>query len=137
VTCRGLHEVYVGISKTELVDFVSATAQKAGEAMSKRHDHRTTVFPPKVELRAHAHNERHRVHSELHNVVNMVSHGVEPEDVIEPGIAWKGMHHHDAEIGREQARRREFKHWKTKAWKRRKVTRKQRAIEIQHLREIA
>lgn len=129
--------MYVGISKTELVDFVSATAQKAGEAMSKRHDHRSTVFPPKVELRAHAHNERHRVHSELHSVVNMVSHGVEPEDVIEPGTAWKGMHHHDAEIGREQARRHEIKHWKTKAWKRRKVARKQRALEIQQLREIA
>ena len=67
-------------------------AQKAGEAMSKRHDHRSTVFPPKVELRAHAHNERHRVNAELHSVANMVSHGVEPEDVDEPGIAWKGMH---------------------------------------------
>ena len=105
--------------------------------MSKRHNHRTTVFPPKVELRAHAHNERHRVNSELHLAANMVSHGVEPEDVNEPGIAWKGMHHHDAEIGREQSRRQQFKHWKTKQWKRRKVVRKQRALEIERLRDVA
>jgi len=57
--------------------------------------------------------------------------------VNEPGIAWKGMHHHDAEIGREQSRRREIKHWKTKAWKRRKVARKQRALEIERLRDVA
>ena len=105
--------------------------------MSKRHDHRSTEFPPKVELRAHAHNERHRVNAELHSVANMVSHGVEPEDVDEPGIAWKGMHHHDAEIGREQSRRQQFKHWKTKQWKRRKVVRKQRALEIERLRDVA
>ena len=56
--------------------------------MSKRHRDREAILPPKVELRAHAHNERHRVHSELHEVVNLVSHGVEPDDVIEPGPNW-------------------------------------------------
>jgi hypothetical protein len=47
------------------------------------------------------------------------------------------MHHHDAEIGREQSRRQQFKHWKTKHWKRRKVVRKQRALEIERLRDVA
>lgn len=47
--------------------------------MSKRHKHRETVLPPKVEIRAHAHNERHRVNSELHLVADLVSHGVEPD----------------------------------------------------------
>jgi hypothetical protein len=47
------------------------------------------------------------------------------------------MHHHDAEIGREQSRRQQFKHWKTKQWKRRKVVRKQRALEIARLRDVA
>jgi hypothetical protein len=105
--------------------------------MSKRHKHRQVVLPPTIETRAHAHSERHRVNSELHLVTNMVSHGVEPDDVIEPGPAWKPLHHHDAEIGIEQSRKHAIKHWKTKAWKRRKVVRKQRVIEMEHLRDIA
>ena len=105
--------------------------------MSKRHKHRETVLPPKVEIRAHAHNERHRVNSELHLVADLVSHGVEPDDVIDPGPEWKPIHHHDAQVGRELSRRPTFTHWKTKEWKRRNVLRKQRVKEIEHLRDIA
>jgi len=105
--------------------------------MSKRHKHRETVLPPKVEIRAHAHNERHRVNSELHLVADLVSHGVEPDDVIDPGPEWKPIHHRDAQVGRELSRRQTFKHWKTKEWKRRSVLRKQRVKEIEHLRDIA
>jgi hypothetical protein len=47
------------------------------------------------------------------------------------------LHHHDAEIGIEQSRKHAIKHWKTKAWKRRKVVRKQRVIEMEQLRDIA
>ena len=47
------------------------------------------------------------------------------------------LHHHDAEIGIEHSRKQAVKHWKTKAWKRRKVVRKQRVLEIEHLRDIA
>ena len=78
--------------------------------MSKRHKHRQVVLPPTIETRAHAHSERHRVNSELHLVANLVSHGVEPDDVIEPGPAWKPLHHHDAEIGIEQSRKQDIKH---------------------------
>jgi hypothetical protein len=95
--------------------------------MSKRHQHRQTVLPPKIEVRAHAHSERHRVHAKLHEVTNLVSHGVEPDDVTEPGPNWKPIRHHDSEVGRELSHRPMFRHWKTKAWKRRKVARKQRA----------
>lgn len=70
-------------------------------------------------------------------MADLVSHGIEPDDVIEPGPAWKPMHHHDAQVGRDLARRRTLKHWKTKEWKRRSVLRKQRVKAIEHLREIA
>ncbi|TSA52219.1 MAG: hypothetical protein D4R44_06145 [Actinobacteria bacterium] len=105
--------------------------------MSKRHKHGQTVLPPKVEIRAHAHNERHRVNSELHLVTNLVSHGVEPDDVTEPGRQWKPVHHHDAEIGIERSRKQSISHWKTKSWKRRSVARKQRAQELLQLRKTA
>lgn len=103
--------------------------------MSKRHKHRQTVLPPKVETRAHAHNERHRISAELHEVANLVSHGVEPDDVSEPGTGFKPMHHHVAEVGIEMAKKVSFKHWKSKSWKRRKAVRRQRAKQIQNLRD--
>ena len=96
--------------------------------MSKRHKHRQVVLPPTIETRAHAHNERHRVNSELHLVTNMVSHGVEPDDVIEPGPAWKPLHHHDPIIAIEKSRSQRLRHWKTKSWKRRKALRRERAL---------
>ena len=105
--------------------------------MSKRHRDREAILPPKVELRAHAHNEPHRVNSELHEVVNLVSHGVEPDDEIEPGPNWKTLHHHDASVGRAQARRQRLRHWKTKDWKRRSASRKKRASELDQLRKSA
>ena len=33
--------------------------------MSQRHRSQEAVPPPKMDVRAHAHNERHRIHSEL------------------------------------------------------------------------
>jgi hypothetical protein len=105
--------------------------------MSKRHQHRQLVLPPKIEVRAHAHSERHRVNAKLHEVTNLVSHGVEPDDVIEPGPNWKPIRHHDSEVGRALSHRPMFRHWKTKAWKRRKVARKLRAQAFITPREIA
>lgn len=105
--------------------------------MSKRHNRRETILPPKVETRAHAHNERHRVNAMLHEVTNLVDHGVEPEDVVEPGPNFKPNHHHDAEVGRQQAKRKALRHWKTKDWKRRSAARKQRAIADMQLRRSA
>ncbi len=92
---------------------------------------------PRAELRAHAHNERHRVHSELHLVEEAVRHGLEPDDVEEPGPEWKPLHHHDAERGREKNRRKPIKHWKTKDWKRRKANRRRRAEEWERLAEAS
>lgn len=96
--------------------------------MSARHRNQDLAPAPRADLRAHAHNERHRVNSELHQAVEAVQHGVEPIDIIEPGPAWKPVHHHDAARGREKARRRPMKHWKTKDWKRRTSIRRQRAV---------
>ena len=65
--------------------------------MSQRHHMQEAAPPPKMDLRAHAHNERHRIHSELQDVATQVSAGLEPEDVHEPGRAWVPLHRHDAE----------------------------------------
>lgn len=95
--------------------------------MSARHRNRDLAPVPRADVRAHAHNERHRVRSELHLVADAVSHGVEPLDVVEPGPEWKPVHHHDPSVGIEKARRGRFKHWKTKEWKRRTARRRARA----------
>ena len=68
--------------------------------MSQRHRTAEVPLPPKQELRAHAHGERHRIHVELDQVANQVSAGLEADDLHEPGAAWKPVHHHDAEVAR-------------------------------------
>jgi hypothetical protein len=98
--------------------------------MSQRHRSQDMAPPPKVELRAHAHNERHRINAELSAAAATISAGLEPEDVHEPGRAWVPLHHHDAERGREMAQRRRPKHWKMKMWKRRSAVRRARAAAI-------
>jgi hypothetical protein len=95
--------------------------------MSQRHRSQEAVPPPKMDLRAHAHNERHRINSELQSVATQVSSGSEPEDVHEPGRAWVPMHHHDAEKAKSQSGRGPTKHWKMKMWKRRTTVRKAKA----------
>jgi len=122
---------------SEHIQFVGTCGCKTEGSMSKRHQRRETILPPKVEIRAHAHNERHRVNALLHEVTNLIDHGVEPQDVVEPGPNFKPSHHHDAEIGRQQAKRHELRHWKTKDWKRRTAARKQRAIADWQLRRSA
>jgi len=95
--------------------------------MSQRHRSHDVAPPPKMDLRAHAHNERHRIHSELHHVADMVSSGLEPDEVHEPGRAWVPMHHHDADKARKKASPRALRHWKVKAWKRRSTVRRAKA----------
>ena len=95
--------------------------------MSQRHRSQEAVPPPKMDLRAHAHNERHRINSELHSVATQVSAGSEPDDLHEPGRAWVPLHHHDAERARNQAGRGTTKHWKMKMWKRRTTVRRAKA----------
>ncbi|TRZ79508.1 MAG: hypothetical protein D4R92_04680 [Actinobacteria bacterium] len=98
--------------------------------MSQRHRRVEAIPPVKQELRAHAHNERHRIHTELHLITEQVQHGVEPEDIDEPGTNWKPLHHHDSQISLGNSNGRGLKHWKTKAWKRRKALRRARAAQI-------
>ena len=97
--------------------------------MSQRHRTAEVPLPPKQELRAHAHGERHRIHVELNQVAHQVSAGLEPEDLHEPGAAWKPVHHHDSEVAKvkiaKQGRGR--RHWKTKMWKRRSKMRQAKA----------
>lgn len=95
--------------------------------MSARHRNNDVAPPSRADLRAHAHNERHRIKSQLHLVVEAVDHGTEPLDVEEPGIGWKPMHHRDAQRAKDKSRRKPFKHWKTKDWKRRTANRMNRA----------
>ena len=101
--------------------------------MSQRHRNSDAPPPPKQELRAQAHSERHRIHVQLQSVAQDVSAGLEPEDVHEPGAAWKPSHHHDSEVAKTKIakRSRTKRHWKTKAWKRRTTVRKRKAREIQ------
>ena len=98
--------------------------------MSQRHRTTEVQLPPKQELRAHAHSERHRIHVELNQVAQEVSAGLDPEDLHEPGRAWKPIHHHDSEVAKEKLakqRKRNRRHWKTKMWKRRTKMRQARA----------
>jgi hypothetical protein len=96
--------------------------------MSQRHRTAEVPLPPKQELRAHAHSERHRIHVELSNVANQVSAGLDPADLHEPGAAWKPVHHHDAEVARDKlAKRGRKRHWKLKMWKRRSKMRQAKA----------
>jgi N-acyl-D-aspartate/D-glutamate deacylase len=97
--------------------------------MSQRHRTAEVPLPPKQELRAHAHGERHRIHVQLNQVANQVSAGLEPEDLHEPGAAWKPMHHRDAEVAKSKLAKqhRSMRHWKTKMWKRRTKMRQAKA----------
>jgi hypothetical protein len=95
--------------------------------MSNRHRSQEQAQPAKVEVRAHARGERHRINSELHVVATQVTGGLEPEDTHEPGAAWKPVHHHDAEKAKAMTRRTRLRHWKQKSWKRRTATRKAKA----------
>ena len=98
--------------------------------MSQRHRTVEVPLPPRQELRAHAHSERHRIHVELNQVAHQVSAGLEPEDLHEPGRAWKPEKHHDAEVAKSKVakqRRRNRRHWKTKMWKRRTKVRQAKA----------
>ena len=83
----------------------------------------------KEELRAQAHSERHRIHVQLQDVAHQVSGGRDPEDVHEPGAAWKPEHRHDGEVAKalETKRSRPLRHWKTKMWKRRSARRQAKA----------
>jgi hypothetical protein len=104
--------------------------------MSQRH-RSDAAPPPKVELRAHAHNERHRVHIELHNVTTQLGSGFEPDEVHEPGRAWVPQHHHDSEKAKARSGRQRKRHWKTKMWKRRTSVRKAKAQAIRLVAEHA
>ncbi len=96
--------------------------------MSQRHRTAEVPLPPKQELRAHAHSERHRIHVELSNVANQVSAGLDPADVHEPGAAWKPVHHHDPDVARDKlAKGGRKRHWKLKMWKRRSKMRQAKA----------
>ena len=106
--------------------------------MSKRHRTEEAIPLPRAEQRAHAHAERHRVKSELHLLADQVSHGVEPDDVVEPGSAWKPLHHHDAEKALKKVTgTRRLRHWKRKEWKRRTLVRQQRNAAYRRLADSA
>jgi hypothetical protein len=96
--------------------------------MSKRHRPDPEAQPPRIEVRAHARGERHRINSELQRVTNEVCGGLEPDDAVEPGASWKPIHHHDAERAKVAPRR--VRHWKLKMWKRRSAARKAKAQAI-------
>ncbi len=86
----------------------------------------------RYEQRAHARSERHRISGELHNVAGLVASGLEPDDVVEPGAAWKPEHHHDPKKAVAQLKKpNRFRHWKQKAWKRRTTVRREKALALQ------
>lgn len=97
--------------------------------MSQRHRSADAPPAPKQDRRAHAHGERHRIHVELNNVAQEVSGGVDPDDVHEPGAAWRPEHTRDGEVAKAKLSngRRKLRHWKTKMWKRRTAMRQAKA----------
>ena len=105
--------------------------------MSQRHHMQEMAPPPKMDLRAHAHNERHRIHSELNSVASQVSSGLEAEDLHEPGRAWVPLHHHDAERGKASGAKNAPRHWKMKMWKRRTSVRQAKAVMMRTVAEQA
>jgi hypothetical protein len=107
--------------------------------MSQRHRTAEVPLPPKQELRAQAHAERHRIHVELRHVAHDVSGGLHPEDAHEPGAAWKPAHHRDPEVAKNKLakRKRSMRHWKTKMWKRRTKMRQERAQQLRLARDNA
>jgi hypothetical protein len=106
--------------------------------MSQRHRTAEVPLPPKPELRAQAHRERHRIREELASAANLVSAGLDPDDVDEPGAEWKPTHHHDPEVAKAKATRgkRNLRHWKLKTWKRRTLARQARAKAIKLAGEV-
>ena len=105
--------------------------------MSQRHRDSETPMLPRQERRAHAHSERHRIHVELQSVAQGVSAGVAPEDLHEPGSAWKPTSHHDSDVAKSKIakRNRTKRHWKTKMWKRRTQLRAAKNEMLQSTRE--
>ena len=90
---------------------------------------RTGDAPPALrgEARAHAHNERHRIHGELHALTEAVDHGLDPVDIEEPSTRWRPRGHRDPKAAPSKARRKRFRNWKSEVWKRRKAARRARA----------
>jgi len=105
--------------------------------MSQRHRDTDVPMLPRQERRARAHGERQRIRVELQSVAQRVSGGVEPEDVHEPGSAWKPMHRHDAEVAKSKLAKqnRTKRHWKTKEWKRRTQLRMEKVQLLQSTRD--
>jgi hypothetical protein len=93
--------------------------------MSQRHRSQDVAPPPKMDLRAHAHNERHRINSELHALATQVSAGYQPDEIHEPGRAWVPEHHRHADRVKDASR--QTRHWKLKMWKRRTTVRRAKA----------
>ena len=106
--------------------------------MSKRHRSEEELPLPRAELRAHAHNERHRVKGELHDLAAQVRNGLEPDDAVEPGANWKPAHHHDAERALKKLDgSRRLRHWKVKEWKRRTTVRRNKVAAYQNLTQAS
>ena len=100
--------------------------------MSKRHRGDELAALSKVELRAHAHAERHRIKGELPAIATRVGRSCEPDECDEPAIGWKPVHHHDDHHAKERSTHHgRLRHWKMKEWKRRSTTRRQRAQQEQ------
>ena len=93
--------------------------------MSNRHRTSEVVMPHHELRRVQARSERHRVTTYLADVTGQIQGGTEPDDVIEPGVAFRSERHHDPERSRPSARRR--RHWKLKMWKRRTAERRAKA----------
>ena len=94
--------------------------------MSQRH-RQEAIPPPKMDTRAHAHNERHRINSELHAVATQVSAGLEPDEVHEPGAAFARTHRKNTEKAIKNTAPKSMRHWKLKEWKRRTAVRRAKA----------
>lgn len=86
-----------------------------------------------AEYRARSHAERQRIKSELRSIVESVGKSRDVDECDEPAVGFKPAHHHQKGHASEKAeKRRIVRHWKIKAWKRRKALRRLRADKQRH-----
>lgn len=81
--------------------------------------------PERRSVRAHAHYERQRIHTELARATDALNAGLEAEDVDDPANEWHPPRHREHRRSRPK---REVRHWKAKFWKRRSSARQRRNV---------
>lgn len=90
-----------------------------------------TLPLPKEEIRARAHSERRRIHTELAAIANDANGGLDADLLDDPGVEWRPEHQVRNHTLKQHP---EPRHWRSKSWKRRSRRRQQRTQAWRNLR---